>query len=100
MNLKQGNMNVTEYQARFVELAKFAQVWIGNEASKVRKFEMGLSPHIRQVVVPFELTTFINVVYKARLIERELGITRRIEETNSRKRSHQSANRESKFIPE
>ncbi|XP_047307490.1 uncharacterized protein LOC124911039 [Impatiens glandulifera] len=65
INLKQGNMTVTEYQARFVELAKFAQSWMGSEITKARKFEMGLSPHIRQVVVPFELNTFIEVVDKA-----------------------------------
>ncbi|XP_047322565.1 uncharacterized protein LOC124926395 [Impatiens glandulifera] len=92
INLKQGNMTVAEYQARFVELEKFAQSWMGSETTKARKFEMGLSPHIRQVVVPFELNTFIEVVDKARLIERELGITRRMDEANTKKRSHQSAN--------
>ncbi|XP_047336933.1 uncharacterized protein LOC124940453 [Impatiens glandulifera] len=66
INLKQGNMTITEYQARFVDLAKFAQSWMGREITKV--------------------------VDKTRLIERELGITRRIDEASSKKRSHQSAN--------
>ncbi|XP_047312468.1 uncharacterized protein LOC124915721 [Impatiens glandulifera] len=92
INLKQRNMTITEYQARFVELAKFAQPWMGSEITKARKFEMGLSPHIRQVMVPFEINTFIEVVDKARLVEWELGITRRIDDVNSKKRSIQSAN--------
>ncbi|XP_028095152.1 uncharacterized protein LOC114295156 [Camellia sinensis] len=40
--LKQGNMSVAEYEAKFTELARFAPHMVGTDYKKVRKFEDGL----------------------------------------------------------
>ena len=52
LELKQGNMSVTEYAAKFVELAKFYPHYTLETAefSKCIKFENGLRVDIKRVV--------------------------------------------------
>ncbi|XP_047331544.1 uncharacterized protein LOC124935130 [Impatiens glandulifera] len=87
LKLEQGSMTVSEYRAKFLELAKFAGRWIGDEVGKTRKFKMGLQPRIRQIVVPFHLNNFSGMVEKSLLIERELNITKLIEDEQTMKQS-------------
>ncbi|XP_021743407.1 uncharacterized protein LOC110709493 [Chenopodium quinoa] len=42
-NLAMGNMSVTEYYTKFVELSRFAKESVSTEKSKARKFESGLT---------------------------------------------------------
>ncbi|XP_047332059.1 uncharacterized protein LOC124935683 [Impatiens glandulifera] len=86
--LETGKYDGNSISSLIVELAKFARIWIGNEIMKATKFEMGLSSHIRQVVVPFNLNSFIDIMEKSRLIERELRITKRIDDESSKKQSN------------
>ena len=44
LELKQGNMSVEEYAAKFNELARFATHQVDTEARKARRFEQGLKP--------------------------------------------------------
>ena len=46
--LKQKGMSVTEYEAKFTELAKFAPRLVDGEQERVHKFEMGLRTEIRK----------------------------------------------------
>ena len=41
-------MSVTEYEAKFIELAKFASRLVDGEQEHVHKFEMGLRTKIRK----------------------------------------------------
>jgi hypothetical protein len=52
LELKQGNMNVTEYAAKFVELAKFYPHYTAETAefSKCIKFENGLRADIKRAI--------------------------------------------------
>ncbi|XP_050897591.1 uncharacterized protein LOC127104455 [Lathyrus oleraceus] len=52
LELKQGNLSVTEYAAKFTELAKFYPCYDGANAkfSKCIKFENGLRPEIKKAV--------------------------------------------------
>ena len=68
--LEQGNKTVAEYEARFARLAKFAPDLVATEESQARCFEEGLRASIRQVVIPFEITTYSGAVNKALLVER------------------------------
>ncbi|XP_019168026.1 PREDICTED: uncharacterized protein LOC109163775 [Ipomoea nil] len=43
LHLKQGTMSVVEYHKYFLELARFARVFIPTEAAKVEKFVVGLN---------------------------------------------------------
>ena len=42
LELKQGMMNVMDYVARFMELARFADDYVATDMAKVRRFENGL----------------------------------------------------------
>ncbi|KAL5560185.1 hypothetical protein UlMin_036396 [Ulmus minor] len=68
--LEQGNKTVAEYEASFARLAKFAPDLVAREDSRARHFEEGLRVGIRQAVIPFELTTYSEVVNKALLVKR------------------------------
>ena len=46
--LKQKGMSVTEYEAKFTELAKFAPRLVDGEQERVHKFEMGLRTEIQK----------------------------------------------------
>jgi len=52
LELKQGNMSVTEYAAKFVELAKVYPYYIAETAefSKCIKFENGLRADIKRAI--------------------------------------------------
>ena len=42
LELKQGNMIVLEYVAKFIELSRFRDDYVATNMAKVRKFEDGL----------------------------------------------------------
>ena len=42
LELKQGMMIVMEYVAKFIELARFVDDYVGTDMARVRKFENGL----------------------------------------------------------
>ena len=76
--LEQGNMTVSQYEAEFARLARFAPTLVVDEDSKARRFEEGLRPRIKTFVIAFELTTYRALVNKALLIERGLNETQLI----------------------
>ena len=51
LELKQGMMNVLEYMAKFIELARFTNDYVGTDMAKVRKLEDGLKLSIRGKIV-------------------------------------------------
>ncbi|MQL88182.1 hypothetical protein Taro_020728 [Colocasia esculenta] len=51
LTLTQGSMSVLEYEARFVELSKYAPHIVADEWRKVKKFIMGLKPSLRTRLV-------------------------------------------------
>ncbi|KAL8115484.1 hypothetical protein AgCh_022109 [Apium graveolens] len=71
LELKQGNMSMTEYEDKFTELARFVPEQVNTEEKRAQRFQLGLQPWIRGQVAVFELTTYIAVVQKAMIIEGE-----------------------------
>ena len=55
LELKQGNMTVLEYVAKFTELARFGDDYVAIDMAKVRKFEDCLKLSIRGKIVGFLL---------------------------------------------
>ena len=51
LDLRQGDMIVLEYVARFTELARFADDYVATDLAKVRRFEDGLRLSIRGNIV-------------------------------------------------
>ncbi|XP_057979349.1 uncharacterized protein LOC131165473 [Malania oleifera] len=71
-NLTQEEMTVAEYAAKFVELYRFAPFLILNKARKVEKFEKGLRHRIYELVVGFQVQTFLGLVNKALVLEKSI----------------------------
>ena len=69
--LKQDNRNISEYETKFTELARFVPEYINTDEKRAKRFQQGLNPWIRSRVVVFELTTYAAVVHKVMIIEGE-----------------------------
>ena len=68
-NLKQRQMNVTEYQREFTRLSKYAPEILVTEEEKCRKFEDGLNDHIQAHVIGFYQFDFYKIVTCALNVE-------------------------------
>ena len=91
LELKQGNMIVVEYVAKFIELARFGYDYVATNVAtymaKVRKFEDGLKLSIRGKIIGFLLQDMDYMVRIAMAIEREIDDARSIQaEGTSEKR--------------
>ena len=72
LELKQGNITVFEYVAKFTELARFEDDYVATYMAKVRKFVDGLKLSIRGKIVGFLQQDMDSMVRTAMGIEREI----------------------------
>ncbi|XP_028109577.1 uncharacterized protein LOC114308227 [Camellia sinensis] len=70
--LKQGRMSVAEYEAKFIELARFTLHMVDMEYKKARKFEGGLNLDIFDRVGVLKLPTYIQVLDRSLMAEATL----------------------------
>ncbi|XP_028066267.1 uncharacterized protein LOC114269198 [Camellia sinensis] len=94
--LEQGTMTMTQYVAKFEELARYATRYVADDEEKARKFEWGLDPIIRGRVFPLRLPTFANVVDTTLDAEREVVDTKRIWSLKKESQSHVGPERNSR----
>ncbi|XP_057960665.1 uncharacterized protein LOC131152809 [Malania oleifera] len=85
LNLKQGQLSVQQYAARFIELSRFAPYIIPDEVKKVRQFERGLRREIYKQVSILKLQDFTELVDRATIAE--TGERLEAEEQRQKKRS-------------
>jgi len=73
LELKQGTMSVTEYAAKFVELAKFYPHYTAEtpEFSKCIKFENGLRADIKRAIGYQKIRNFSELVSSCRIYEED-----------------------------
>jgi len=73
LELKQGDMSITEYAAKFVELAKFYPHYTPDTAefSKCIKFENGLRADIKRVIGYQKIMNFSELVSSCRIYEED-----------------------------
>ena len=71
LELKQGNMTMLEYVAKFIELARFGDDYAATDMAKVRKFEDGLKLSIWGKIVGFLLQDMDSMVRTILAIEKE-----------------------------
>lgn len=64
---------------------QFVSRLVEKEQDRVYKLETGLKTEIRKQVIPYELTTYANVVNKVLIIEREVN-EERVEREKSKKK--------------
>ncbi|OMO55593.1 reverse transcriptase [Corchorus capsularis] len=69
-SLKQGSRTVSGYEMEFSRLMRFAPDSFKNDdVAKAQRFLFGLNPRLQHEVKSFELTTYSDVVNKAKLLE-------------------------------
>jgi hypothetical protein len=73
LELKQGDMSVTEYAAKFVQLAKFYPHYTADNAefSKCIKFENGLRADIKRAIGYQKIRNFSELVSSCRIYEED-----------------------------
>jgi hypothetical protein len=65
-------MTLIEYAVKFIQLSRFAVYLISDEGKKPKKFEMGLSPHIRTMIACFDIRNFSQLVDHTWMYEENL----------------------------
>src|ERR1051325_9580322 len=73
LELKQGYKSVTDYAAKFIELAKFYPYFDGEgaEFSKCIKFENGLRPEIKKAIGYQKIRVFADLIDSCRIFEED-----------------------------
>ena len=93
LELKQGVMTVVDYEARFTEVARFADDYVATDMAKVRRFENGLNLSIRVRIVKLRLQDMDSLVGIALTIKREIEDARstRDKSVSSKRKESQSS---------
>src|SRR4030043_2395549 len=73
LELKQGNMSVADYAAKFEELSRFCHGYLvgGSDVSKCVKFENGLRPESKQFIGYQQIKVFAELVNKCRIFDED-----------------------------
>ncbi|XP_028091967.1 uncharacterized protein LOC114292257 [Camellia sinensis] len=71
--LKQGNMTVAEYEAKFIELVRFVSHIVDTNYKKARKFEGGLCNAILEKVNVLKLPKYMDVLDRALMSKANLA---------------------------
>ena len=69
LELKQNNLSVAEYEAKFTELSRFVPEFVNTEEKKARRFQQGLKQWIQNRVAIFEISDYATLVQKASIVE-------------------------------
>ncbi|XP_028080958.1 uncharacterized protein LOC114282475 [Camellia sinensis] len=72
MELKQGSKSIAEYEAQFTELAHFAPHMVDADYKKARQFEGGLRDPILDKINVLKLPTYVDVLGRALIAERNV----------------------------
>ena len=83
-------MTVLDYVAKFIELARFTDDYVGVDMPKVRKFEDGLKLSIRGKIVGLLLQDMNLMVRTTMTIEREVDDAWNIQNVGIKDKRHES----------
>ncbi len=72
VNFQQGSLSVVEYEAKFIELSRFAPHMVDTEEHKVDKFLDGLNFNIRKRLTTANITEYKTLVHTAKRVERDV----------------------------
>ncbi|XP_028072516.1 uncharacterized protein LOC114274742 [Camellia sinensis] len=88
--LRQGNKTVVEYEAQFAKLARFARHMVDTDHKKARKFEGGLRNAILDRINVLKLPTYVDVLERAVMAERNIAAQNRISEWKGKRQNTQA----------
>ncbi|XP_028063315.1 uncharacterized protein LOC114266587 [Camellia sinensis] len=84
LNLKQNDMTVAQYEAKFVELSRYAPHQVAIEEDRVMLFENGLRSEIYAKVAILEMKRYSTLVSKALLVEKGAEEENKVEEQKAK----------------
>ena len=76
LELRQGQMNVSQYDQRFIQLFRYADVLVKDEAEKTKRFVKGLKSEIRGKLIPLQLRNYLQAVEKTLEVEMDIQESR------------------------
>jgi hypothetical protein len=69
LSLKQGNMSVSEYRDKFIQLSRYAHVEVADDERKQEHFTKGLNGSLQYALVAHTFPSFQRLLDKALAIE-------------------------------
>ena len=67
--MEQGDLTVAQYEAKFIELSRFAPQLIATNEEKVVKFQDGLKSYLKNKISILKLSVYSEVVDRALIVE-------------------------------
>ncbi|KAH6815254.1 hypothetical protein C2S51_020074 [Perilla frutescens var. frutescens] len=88
MNIEQGSMTILEYEQKFNQLARYAPHLVDTDEKKAWRFEDGLRPEIGAHLSALNLSTYSEIVQRARTVSIRLNLDKSASKfpNNGRKR--------------
>ena len=71
VHLEQRDLTVAQYEAKFIELSRFAPQLIATEEEKALKFQDGLKPYLKNKISILKLGVYLEVVDIALIAEKD-----------------------------
>ncbi|XP_022857224.1 uncharacterized protein LOC111378280 [Olea europaea var. sylvestris] len=68
LQLKQGNMSLTDYEQKFDQLLRYAPHLVDTEMKKTRRFEQGLNPNLNMILMSHRFTSYREMLERAHAI--------------------------------
>ncbi|XP_074367382.1 uncharacterized protein LOC141707862 [Apium graveolens] len=81
LELKQENMSVAEYEAKFTELSRFVPQLVSIEEKKAERFQQGLKQWIQNKLAILEITDYATLVQKATIAEAGSEMSQKMKQT-------------------
>ncbi|XP_074355817.1 uncharacterized protein LOC141695473 [Apium graveolens] len=85
LELKQENMSVAEYEAKFTELSRFMPQMVSTEEQKAERFQQGLKQWIQNKLAILEITDYATLVQKATIAEAGSEMSQKMKQTKKQK---------------
>ena len=92
IKLEQGNLSVSQYEAKFAELSRFAPHLVDNEARMTRMFLRGLKPKIRRHLISHKFNLYSDIVDRAQSMELENETSQHASNDRHRERNYNNNN--------
>ena len=89
IKLEQNNMTVSQYEAKFAELSRFAPHLANDESRMIRMFQKGLKWKIRQHLISTKFELFSNIVDRAHVVEQEVEMMQSGDNNRQRERNYE-----------
>ncbi|XP_022874111.1 uncharacterized protein LOC111392932 [Olea europaea var. sylvestris] len=68
LQLRQGNMSLTDYERQFEQLSRYAPHLVDTEVKKIRRFENGLRPEIGMIIMSHRFTSYREMLERTHAI--------------------------------